>query len=126
MNIVTKSGTNDPHGSWFTSFRDDSMNAKTETEKLSNIDKQDYRRYQYGGSFGGPIVQNKAHFFVAVERTQQDTKQAVTTFGLFPSQDGVFPTPSRENLFTGKVSANLNPSPVPLGALRPEHELAGL
>jgi Carboxypeptidase regulatory-like domain/TonB dependent receptor-like, beta-barrel len=110
MNIVTKSGTNDLHGSWFTSFRDDSMNAQTETEKLSNIAKQDYRRYQYGGSFGGPIIQNKAHFFAAVERTQQDTKQAVTTFGLYPSQEGVFPTPSRENLFTGKVSANLNPS----------------
>ena len=110
MNIVTKSGTNDLHGSWFTSFRDDSMNAQTETEKLSNIAKQDYRRYQYGGSFGGPIIQNKAHFFAAIERTQQDTKQAVTTFGLYPSQEGVFPTPSRENLFTGKVSANLNPS----------------
>src|SRR3954466_4461607 len=107
MNIVTKSGTNDLRGSFFTSYRDDSMNAKTETEKLSHIDKQDYRRYQYGGAFGGPIVQNKAHFFAAVERTQQDTKQAVTTFGLFPSQEGVFPTPSRENLFTGKVSANL-------------------
>src|SRR5690349_7126877 len=87
MNIVTKSGTNDLHGSWFTSFRDDSMNAKTETEKLSNIAKQDYRRYQYGGSFGGPIIQNRAHYFVAVERTQQDTKQAVTTFGLFPSEE---------------------------------------
>ena len=107
MNIVTKSGTNDLRGSFFTSYRDDSMNAKTETEKLSHIDKQDYRRYQYGGSFGGPIVQNKAHFFAAVERTQQDTKQAVTTFGLYPSLEGVFPTPSRENLFTGKVSANL-------------------
>ena len=34
----------------------------------------------------------------------------MTTFGLYPSQEGVFPTPSRENLFTGKVSANLNPS----------------
>ena len=110
MNIVTKSGTNDLHGSWFTSFRDDSMNAKTETEKLSNIAKQGYRRYQYGGSFGGPIVQNKAHFFAAIERTQADPTQAVTTFGLYPSQEGVFPTPSRENLFTGKVSANLSPS----------------
>src|SRR6185437_15013211 len=110
MNIVTKSGTNDVKGSFFTSFRDDSMNAKTETEKLSKIDKQDYRRYQFGGSFGGPIVQNKAHYFAAVERTQQDTKQAVTTFGLFPDQEGVFPTPSRENLFTAKVSANLSPT----------------
>ena len=34
----------------------------------------------------------------------------MTTLGLFPALDGVFPTPSRENLFTGKVSANLTPS----------------
>src|SRR3954466_4460786 len=93
MNIVTKSGTNDPHGSWFTSMRDKSMNATTETEKLNKLQKQPYRRYQFGGSFGGPIVQNKAHYFAAIERTQQDTKQAVTTFGLYPAQDGVFPTP---------------------------------
>src|SRR3954468_443989 len=110
MNIVTKSGTNKYQGSWFTLFRDNSMNAKTETETISNVDKQDYRRYQYGGSFGGPIVENTAHFFAAFERTQQDTKQAVTTLGLYPSQDGVFPTPSRENLFTGKVSANISRS----------------
>src|SRR5712671_5716551 len=42
MNIVTKSGTNDPHGSWFTSVRDKSMNAQTETEKLNSLAKQDY------------------------------------------------------------------------------------
>ena len=110
MNIVTKSGTNDLHGSWFTSFRDRSMNAKSQTEKLSNVAKQEYQRYQYGGSFGGPIVQNKAHFFAAAERTQQDTAQAVTTFGLYPNLEGVFPTPSRENLFTVKASANVTPS----------------
>jgi hypothetical protein len=110
MNIVTKSGTNDLHGSWFTSVRDKSMNAKTETETLNNIAKQDYRRYQYGGSFGGPILKDKAHYFAAVERTQQDTKQAVTTLGLFPNLDGVFPTPQRENLFTAKASANVSAS----------------
>src|SRR5215510_1152499 len=59
MNIVTKSGTNDAHGSWFTSTRDKSMNAETKTEQLADVAKQSYRRYQYGGSFGGPIVQNK-------------------------------------------------------------------
>src|SRR4029079_14779790 len=61
MNIVTKSGTNDAHGSWFTAARDKSMNARTETEKLNNVAKQDYRRYQYGGSFGGPIQKDKTH-----------------------------------------------------------------
>jgi len=109
MNIVTKSGTNQYQGSFFELFRDGSMNAKTETEKRSDIDKQDYRRNQFGGSVGGPIVQNRAHFFFAAERTQQDTTQAVSTLGLFPSQDGVYATPYRETLLTGKATANLTP-----------------
>jgi hypothetical protein len=109
MNIVTKSGTNRYQGSFFELFRDDSMNAQTETEKRSGIDKQDYRRNQYGGSVGGPIMRDRAHFFFAAERTQQDTTQAVSTQGLFPSQDGVYPTPYRETLLTGKATANLTP-----------------
>jgi hypothetical protein len=107
MSIVTKGGTNQLKGSWFTLGRDKSLNAQTETEKLNGIDKQDYRRYQFGGSLGGPIVENKAHFFAAVERTQQDTKQSVNTSGLFPSLDGIYPVGYRETLFTGKVTANV-------------------
>ncbi len=72
MNIVTKSGTNNLQGSFFELFRDTNMNAKTETEKLTDVDKQEYRRNQFGGSFGGPIVKDKAHFFGAVERTQPE------------------------------------------------------
>jgi hypothetical protein len=108
MNIVTKSGTNSLAGSFFTLFRDKSMNAKTETEKLQKVDKQDYRRYQFGGSFGGPIVKNRVHVFGAAERTQQDTFQVVSTSGLYPSLDGKFGTPYRENLVTAKLTANLN------------------
>jgi outer membrane receptor protein involved in Fe transport len=110
MNIVTKSGTNQYQGSWFSLFRDKSMNARTETEKITDVPKQDYRRWQYGGSFGGPIVRNRAHFFAAAERTQLDTSQSVDTFGLFPDQDGVFTTPIRENLLTAKGTANLGAS----------------
>ncbi len=110
MNIVTKSGTNEYQASGFTLFRDDSMNAKTETERLSGVDKQDYRRWQYGGSFGGPIVQNRAHFFAAAERTQLDTKQAVDTLGLFPDQNGLFTTPVRETLITAKGTTNVTPA----------------
>src|SRR6478752_2271366 len=110
MNIVTKSGTNNLTGSFFESFRDKSMNARTETEKISNVDKQDYRRNQFGGSFGGPIMKDKAHFFGAVERTNQDTTQTVDTKGLFPSQDGSYTVGYRETLVTGKVTASLNSS----------------
>ena len=44
MNIVTKSGTNNFKGSFFTAFRDDAMNAMTKSQELANVDKQDYRR----------------------------------------------------------------------------------
>jgi len=110
MNIVTKSGTNHPQGSFFEMFRDTKLNSRTETEKISSVDKQQYRRNQFGGSFGGPIATDKAHFFAAVERTQQDTFQAVTTKGLFSNLDGVFPLPYRENLVTVKETSNLNPA----------------
>jgi len=114
MNIVTKSGTNRLGGSWFTLFRDKSMNALTETQKLAaraagtDPVKPDYRRWQYGGSVGGPIIENTMHYFGAFERTQQDTFQTVNTRGLFPNEDGVYTTPYRENLMTAKVTANLN------------------
>jgi hypothetical protein len=110
MNIVTKSGTNEPHGSFFELFRDKSMNATTYTEKSNGLDKQDYRRNQFGGSFGGPIVRDKAHYFIALERTQQDTTQAVNTQGLFPQLDGVYATPYRENLLTTKVTSQMSPA----------------
>ncbi len=110
MNIVTKSGTNSLHGSWFTMFRDDKMNAITTTEKNASSKKQDYRRYQYGGSLGGPIVRDKIHYFGAFERTQQDTFQVVSTSGLFPELDGTFGTPYRETLLNVKVTANLSAS----------------
>src|SRR5581483_6138639 len=116
LQVVTKSGTNTPSGSFFESFRDKSMNAVSESEQLAVVGtsaaptKGDYRRNQFGGSFGGPITMDKAHFFFAAERTQQDTTQTVNTLGLFPDKNGVFGVPYRENLITAKVTANLNAS----------------
>ena len=110
LNVVTKSGTNQWAGSFFELFRDKSMNALTQTEKLANVEKGDYRRNQFGGSIGGPIMRDKAHFFFAAERTQQDTKQQVNTRGLFPSLDGSYDVPYRENLYTGKVTSSLTSS----------------
>ncbi|MBI4888397.1 MAG: TonB-dependent receptor [Acidobacteria bacterium] len=105
LNVVTRSGTNDVRGSWFNSMRHDALNTRTFSERINRVDKQDYRRQQFGGSVGGPIVVNRAHFFAAYERTQQDTKQVVRTLGLFPAEDGIYDVPFRENLFTAKLTA---------------------
>jgi carboxypeptidase family protein/TonB-dependent receptor-like protein len=116
LNVVTRSGTNDLRGSWFTLLRDDALNARTFSERINGFDKQDYRRHQFGGSVGGPIVKDKTHFFAAYERTQQDTKQVVNTLGLFPAEDGIYDVPFRENLVTAKVTTT--PTPMQYVALR--------
>ena len=113
LNVITKSGTNQFHGSWFTFMRDDALNARTFSEKKptlaapNGIEKQPYQRYQYGGSLGGPIVPNKVHFFGVYERAQQDTQQVVNTSGTLPG-DGVYAVPYRQDLFTGKLTASPN------------------
>jgi hypothetical protein len=116
LSVVTKSGTNLWTGSAFEFFRDKSMNGLTQTEKNAVVGttasavKGDYRRNQFGGSVGGPIAKDRAHFFAAIERTNQDTTQTVDTKGLFPDKNGVFAVPYRETPFTGKVTANLSPA----------------
>src|SRR5262245_18714787 len=110
LTVVTKSGTNDLRGSAFGYFRDKSLNARTETEKLNDVPKGDYRRWQYGASLGGPIQKDKTHFFASYERIQQDTTQSVDTLGLFPEKDGVFALPVREHIFVGKVTHQVNPN----------------
>jgi hypothetical protein len=104
LNVVTKSGTNEVRGSWFTLVRHESLNARTFTERLHDIPKQDYKRYQFGGSVGGPVLRDRMHYFGAYERTQQDTRQAVDTRGLFPGDDGIFDVPFRQNLTTAKLT----------------------
>jgi len=120
LNVVTKSGTNSWQGSAFNFFRDKALNSISESEKLADIaartatparpeqGKTGYRKNQFGGSFGGPLVKDKAHFFAAAERNQQDTTQVVDTSGLFPNLDGDFDVPYRENLFTVKETTNIN------------------
>jgi hypothetical protein len=107
LNVITRSGTNRLAASWFTLFRHQALNARTITEEIRGLPKQDYSRAQFGGSIGGPVVRNRVHYFAAFERTHQDTRQAVDTFGLYPDEEGVFDVPLRQNLFTGKITATL-------------------
>jgi len=86
LSVVTKSGTNTFSGSAFTFFRDQSLTAKTVFEAA----RPDFRRYQYGGTFGGPIVQNRTHFFVAAEGTNENQFFTVNTGARFPQYDGTY------------------------------------
>lgn len=86
LNVVTRSGTNAFSGSAFNFFRDKSLTAKTVFETA----RPDFRRWQYGGTFGGPIRKDKTHFFAAVERTDENQFFTVNTGGRFPTYDGTY------------------------------------
>lgn len=63
VSTVTKAGTNTFSGSAFMFARADYLTSKYDTR--GNKRQNDFSTYQYGFSLGGPIVKDKAHFFVA-------------------------------------------------------------
>ena len=64
VNVVTRSGTNDFHGSAFEFFRDRYLNANTWINNSRGIPRQPFHVNQFGGTLGGPIVRNRDFFFV--------------------------------------------------------------
>ena len=64
INVVTKSGTNTPHGTLFEFFRDKALNANDAINVLNNRAKSPYHYNQFGGSYGGPIQKFKHFLFV--------------------------------------------------------------
>jgi carboxypeptidase family protein len=72
INIVTRGGTNNYSGTAFYSGRNDAMNAKDYFLKKNNQPKAELKRNDFGGSFGGPIVKDKLHFFANAEWNYED------------------------------------------------------
>ena len=65
INILTKSGSNDFHGSLFEFLRNDKFDANGNFNFTggTQLAKQEFRQNQYGGSIGGPIRKDKTFFF---------------------------------------------------------------
>ena len=113
INIVTKSGTNEFHGNAFYFRRDDAFDKPNAFTGVA----PPFKSQQWGGTIGGPIVEDKAHFFVSYERRSADQ----VAFVVIPPQLVSFvnslgydttadvPNPWRfHNLFT-KGSVTLSP-----------------
>ncbi len=94
INIVTKAGTNNAHGSVFGFFRNDAMDARdpfafssalAPDPTFSNFNttstgapiKNSLSRQQYGGSIGFPIVKDKTFLFASFEGLRQDSQNSV-------------------------------------------------
>ncbi|HEY3039952.1 MAG TPA: carboxypeptidase regulatory-like domain-containing protein [Pyrinomonadaceae bacterium] len=72
INVITKSGTNNVHGSLFHFQRLEALTAHTSDGKPL----KDFRREQFGGTIGGPIRKNKAFFFAALEGIREKLTRA--------------------------------------------------
>jgi outer membrane receptor protein involved in Fe transport len=77
INTVTKSGTNDFHGSGFWFYRDQSMNANDPVNKLHGLPKDPFHFNQFGGTFGGPIQRERLFFFASYEGLRTNVPNAV-------------------------------------------------
>jgi hypothetical protein len=73
INVVTKGGSNQFHGSAFEYYRDSSLNARDNIEKAAGQDDPtEFTRNQYGGGIGGPIVRNRAFFYGLFQRDKNE------------------------------------------------------
>ena len=75
ISVVTKSGTNEWHGSAFEFLRNDSFNANTFFNKVEGLPRDVLKRNQYGGTVGGPIKKDKFFFFVGYQGQRLSQQQ---------------------------------------------------
>ncbi len=83
VGAASTSGTNQFHGDAYDFLRNSAFDATDPIDSLNPGHQPPFHLNQYGGSLGGPIIRNKAFFFIAYEGYQQDLGQ--TLIGYVPS-----------------------------------------
>jgi outer membrane receptor protein involved in Fe transport len=118
INLITKAGTNNYHGSAFGFFREQQFNAENVFEQQSG-QKGPYSRQFFGGSIGAPIVKDKLFGFFAIERqrestsvTEDPTALAELTIaqnaGLAAEPSAIIPRPFYETRYNGRIDYKFN------------------
>lgn len=108
ITAVTRSGTNELTGDAFITYQDADW-----TSENFNGDPVGVERLQYGGSVGGPIIEDRLHFFGAYERKDEIRRNTVLLnraayAPLFGADTGTFDAPFEEDLFFGKLSWSID------------------
>jgi outer membrane receptor protein involved in Fe transport len=122
VNMITKSGTNDYHGSVFGYFRDAALDTDEKVPDGTGGQTPahpDYSRQQFGGSVGGPFVKDKLFGFFALERERENQGLAETgtslqelvlakQAGLAAQPAAVIPRPFYETRYNGRLDWTIN------------------
>jgi hypothetical protein len=114
---VTKSGSNDLHGSVFDFLRNDSLDARQFFDRCTNGltcdngGKPEFRRNQFGASLGGPIIKNKTFFFGSYEGLREF--KGISINALVPDDN------ARLGIVPGRTSTTVDPRSATLLTLFP-------
>jgi outer membrane receptor protein involved in Fe transport len=123
INVVTKSGTNNFHGTGFEFYRDRSLNANDPINIILGRAKSPYHFNQFGGDVGGPVLKDKLFFFFDYDG-QRNTLPNVVFLGVAPpanptanqqtalaylqARDASWIRTQNQNVYLGKVDWRLS------------------
>ena len=112
VSFATKSGTNLWTGEVFEYFRNKGMNTLNKFEEAAGVAKPNFKRHQFGGALGGPIVRDRLHFFAAAERTDTTPYATVTTGRpeFYRAVEGTFGIPEYSNMTFTRADLQINPN----------------
>jgi hypothetical protein len=79
VNLITKGGSNDFHGTLFEFFRNDSLNANSFFINRAGGKKGELEYNNFGGNFSGPIVKNRVFFFWSEEWRRERRGQVLSS-----------------------------------------------
>lgn len=120
INMITKSGTNNYHGSIFGYFRNSALDTDQKVPDNKGgftLSNPDYSRQQFGGSVGGPFKKDKLFGFFAYERQRESQGLAETSAALSEltlaeplgaQPAAVIPTPFYETRYNGRMDYTIN------------------
>src|SRR3989475_370598 len=103
VQAVSRAGTNKVSGSYYGYFRDDKFNA---ADPIAGRILP-YSNQQTGGTFGGPIIKDKLHFFVSYE-FEREPSTILTAPAALPGQNFSFDSKLIQNSFLGRMDYTLS------------------
>jgi hypothetical protein len=109
INVATRSGGNDLHGSAFYFFRDHKLSAYPALQRDPSNSDPFFQRQQYGLAVGGPIVRDRLFFFANYEHNNQRGVATTTLFGPdFAHLSSITPSPLFDNLVSLRLDDRLS------------------
>jgi hypothetical protein len=111
ISIVTRSGSNEFHGTAFDYLRNDVFDANNWFANANHLPKPEERQNDFGGVLGGPIIKNKTFFFFSYEGLR--LRQPLTTESIVPNSDPA--DPQSRQFAPAAMQPFLNAFPIPNG-----------